>query len=72
MPATPPSNPGPPSSPHPSTGSPGANWMAQFAALKEALARSEDGNRLGLAELEKLKKENQKLREVLVVAPWEK
>ena len=46
--------------------------MAQLAAVKEALARSEDCNRVGLAELEKLKKENQKLREVLVVAPWEK
>ena len=69
-------NPVPESSP-PSPGSPDGSEtgtaviMARLSALEKALALAHAENRLGHAELEKVKKENGKLREAIVATQCE-
>ena len=66
-----------PESPPPAPGSPDgtemgmAAIMARLSTLEEALARAHAENRVGHAELEKVKKENGKLREAIITTQYE-
>jgi hypothetical protein len=66
-----------PESPPPAPGSPDgtemgmAAIMARLSTLEEALAQAQAENRVGHAELEKVKMENGKLREALITTQYE-